>query len=93
MLSATYGLEISSKHDKYITMAEAGLEPVLTALIPGTFLVDVIPALKYVPDWLPGAGFKRKAREWRQLALKMRDTPYEHAKRKVVSHFIVDRIG
>ncbi|PPQ93761.1 hypothetical protein CVT25_008141 [Psilocybe cyanescens] len=83
VLSATYGLEISSKHDKYITMAEAGLEPVLTALIPGTFLVDVIPALKYVPDWLPGAGFKRKAREWRQLALKMRDTPYEHAKRKV----------
>lgn len=86
MLSATYGLEIASKHDKYITIAEAGTEPVLTALIPGTFLVDFIPALIYVPDWLPGAGFKRKAREWRQSTFRMRDTPYEDAKREIVSH-------
>ncbi|KAH9477688.1 Cytochrome P450 monooxygenase 98 [Psilocybe cubensis] len=83
VLSSTYGIEIASKHDKYITIAEDGTEPVLTAIIPGTFLVDFIPALKYVPEWFPGAEFKRKAREWRQATFRMRDVPYEDAKREI----------
>ncbi|KAI1012337.1 hypothetical protein LB503_004750 [Fusarium chuoi] len=32
---------------------------------PGTFLVDLIPILKYIPDWFPGAGFKTTAKQWR----------------------------
>ncbi|KAI1047620.1 hypothetical protein LB505_012637 [Fusarium chuoi] len=32
---------------------------------PGTFLVDLIPILKYIPDWFPGAGFKATAKQWR----------------------------
>ena len=68
-------------------MAKAGVDPCVPALIPGTFLVDVIPALKYVPEWLPGARFKRMAKEWRCLALAMRDIPYENAKQEIVRFF------
>ncbi|KAF4951326.1 hypothetical protein FGADI_7524 [Fusarium gaditjirri] len=32
---------------------------------PGAFMVDLIPLLKYVPAWFPGAGFKTTAKEWR----------------------------
>ncbi|KAG5745174.1 hypothetical protein H9Q70_012134 [Fusarium xylarioides] len=32
---------------------------------PGAFMVDLIPILRYIPDWLPGAGFKTTAKEWR----------------------------
>ncbi|KAF5541725.1 oxidoreductase [Fusarium mexicanum] len=32
---------------------------------PGTFMVDLIPILKYIPDWFPGAGFKTTAKQWR----------------------------
>ncbi|KAL7961859.1 cytochrome P450 [Trichoderma compactum] len=28
---------------------------------------DILPALKRLPDWMPGAGFKRLAREWLAL--------------------------
>ena len=84
ILSTAYGLEIKSKTDKYIALAKAGVDPCVPALIPGTFLVDVIPALKYVPDWLPGARFKRLAKKWRLLALAMRDIPYENAKQEIV---------
>ena len=84
ILSTAYGLEIKSKTDKYIALAKAGVDPCVPALIPGTFLVDVIPALKYVPDWLPGASFKRMAKKWRRLALAMRDIPYENAKQEIV---------
>jgi len=30
-------------------------------LITGAFLVDIIPILKYVPEWFPGAKFQKKA--------------------------------
>ncbi|PPQ67743.1 hypothetical protein CVT26_007030 [Gymnopilus dilepis] len=84
ILSSTYGLEVTSKDDKYIAIAKEGIDPVALALIPGTFLVDVIPALKYVPEWMPGASFKRKAKRWRQSALNVRDIPFEDAKREIV---------
>lgn len=38
-----------------------------TGAIPGKFLVDVLPWLKYVPEWVPGASFQRLAREWKEV--------------------------
>ncbi|KAF4498982.1 O-methylsterigmatocystin oxidoreductase [Fusarium agapanthi] len=32
---------------------------------PGAFVVDLIPILKYIPDWFPGASFKTTAKQWR----------------------------
>ena len=40
--------------------------------------------VKYVPEWVPGASFKRKAREWRQLSEAMINAPYNMVKSKVV---------
>lgn len=40
--------------------------------------------VKYVPDWFPGAGFKRQAKKWRVLAMDMVEKPFEHTKRDMV---------
>ncbi|RBQ76992.1 hypothetical protein FVER14953_12380 [Fusarium verticillioides] len=32
---------------------------------PGAFVVDLIPILKHIPDWFPGAVFKTTAKQWR----------------------------
>jgi len=48
--------------------------------MPGTFLVDQIPLLKYVPAWFPGAGFQRKAEECKRLTKDMMDKPYMASK-------------
>ena len=29
--------------------------------VPGKYLVEAIPALQYIPEWFPGAAFKREA--------------------------------
>ena len=42
------------------------------------------PAVKYIPSWFPGAGFKRKAAEWRRGVLKGVSTPFEQAKKDMV---------
>ena len=41
--------------------------------------------MKYVPEWMPGAGFKRKAKEWRKLSQAMINVPYNMVNEKFVS--------
>ena len=89
ILSTTYGLDIALKNDKYITLAKAGVDPVVPALNPGTYLVDVIPALKYVPDWMPGAGFKKTAKRCHLLAQAMKNSPFEAAQCEIVSSLVI----
>ncbi|KAF8980248.1 cytochrome P450 [Cyathus striatus] len=84
ILSTAYGINVKSVDDPYIRLAEEGIDPLNQAVIPGTFLVDTFPLLKYVPAWFPGAGFKRKAREWRKAARGMVDIPFEDTKAAIV---------
>ncbi|KAF5372144.1 hypothetical protein D9758_005118 [Tetrapyrgos nigripes] len=83
ILEVAYGLRSTSSNDPYITTAEGALAALAVAATPGAFMVDAIPILKYVPEWFPGAGFQRKAREWKQLALAMRDKPFEEATKRI----------
>lgn len=85
IIGIAYGLETSSNDDPYIKAAKESLEPLFIASIPGTFLVDQLPLLKYVPAWMPGAGFIRKAREWHALGQRTLHKPYDDAKRAIVS--------
>ncbi|KAJ2934994.1 hypothetical protein H1R20_g2117, partial [Candolleomyces eurysporus] len=81
LLSVTYGFEIQQENDPHIKKSEAAVLALAAALVPGTFLVDVIPILKYVPTWFPGASFQRKAREWRTLIREIVETPYAEVKK------------
>ncbi|KAF9529927.1 cytochrome P450 [Crepidotus variabilis] len=80
ILSIAYGIEMQKNNDPYIADAHRAIKPVSLAAVPGAFLVDTFPALKYVPDWAPGAGFKAKARMWRSYARQMIERPFEAAK-------------
>jgi hypothetical protein len=48
-------------------------------------IVFNISLVKYVPEWMPGAGFKAKAKEWRKLSQAMINVPYNMVKEKFVS--------
>ncbi|KAJ3512407.1 hypothetical protein NLJ89_g3545 [Agrocybe chaxingu] len=77
IISIAYGLDVQPKNDPYVEIAEKGVHPLLEAGVPGAFLVDSLPVLKYVPEWFPGASFKRKAKEWKRLAQDMFNRPFE----------------
>lgn len=54
-----YGIEIKdTANDKHFQMVKrvADIGEVIT--VPGRFIVEVIPWLRYIPSWFPGAGFK-----------------------------------
>ncbi|KAF9546826.1 cytochrome P450 [Agrocybe pediades] len=56
------------ENDPYIALAEETVRNIGKAAYPTNFLVNFIPALMYVPDSVPGTGFKQKAKEWKARA-------------------------
>ncbi|KAJ3573817.1 hypothetical protein NP233_g2189 [Leucocoprinus birnbaumii] len=83
-LVLAYGLDIKLVNDPYVHLADDSMRPLIEAIVPGAFFVDLIPALQYVPEWFPGATFKRKAREWKEMTMIFRSKPYEAAKKAIL---------
>ncbi|KAK1230828.1 hypothetical protein PQX77_006068 [Marasmius sp. AFHP31] len=79
VLKITYGyeLQINVATDPYVELANKAMQGLSKTSIPGTFLVDFFPVLKHMPEWLPGGGFKRRARMWKKESYELRDRPWE----------------
>ncbi|RDX50378.1 cytochrome P450 [Lentinus brumalis] len=67
IVKVLYGLDVVEKNDKYIAMMEKNLEAG-EAFMPGTYYVEFLPFLRYVPAWVPGAGFQNDFAAWRHAA-------------------------
>ena len=85
IMSVAYGISVKESNDPYILNVEEALKGIAEAGIPGAFLVDFIPILKYVPDWFPGAGFKRKAAHWRRVNAEVAEKPFQFVTEQVVT--------
>ena len=83
-LSMTYGINIRPYNDPYITIAEEAIEAMAELVIAGAFFVDILPILKYVPDWFPGAKFQRKAAMMRIHSERIRNATFAATKKLMV---------
>jgi hypothetical protein len=54
------------------------------AVSTGKYLVNVVPILKYIPEWMPGATFKRVAREIRAELDHIIEMPFENVLKDMV---------
>ena len=84
IITIAYGLDVKPKNDPYIQIAEEAIRTSAEAAVPGAFWVDALPILKYVPAWMPGASFKRKAREWKIITERILNAPFECFLREMV---------
>ncbi|KAJ4482566.1 cytochrome P450 [Lentinula aciculospora] len=82
IMDITYGLS-GEEAEPYIPMGMAAVQSMGIGGTPGAFFVDQIPILKYIPEWFPGASFKRKAKEWSDLRIKMTECIFNVTKHKV----------
>ncbi|KAG2018325.1 cytochrome P450 [Coprinopsis cinerea AmutBmut pab1-1] len=78
VVEITYGVKTSSPEDPFTKDMNQVADGFGEAALPGRFLVDVFPFLKYVPSWLPGAGFKRFAEYYKDLDHRARNKPFDH---------------
>lgn len=83
-MTIAYGIKIQGFDDTYIVNIEESMNGLKIAAIPGSFLVDQIPALKYVPSWFPGAGFKKKAAYWAEVNRKVAELPFNYVAQQMV---------
>ncbi|KAH9930559.1 cytochrome P450 monooxygenase [Amylocystis lapponica] len=80
IMEVAYGHTVTSSDDKFIDIVETALRMTSEAGLPGSLLVDYFPVLKYVPDWMPGAGFKRKALEVKIHVEQLLNAPFDMVK-------------
>ncbi|KAL4931680.1 cytochrome P450 [Aspergillus undulatus] len=84
ILKMTYGYTVEPRgDDPLVDLAEKAVDQICQAMLPGTWLVDYLPILKYVPPWFPGAGFVRTAEEYRKYASIFLNVPYLFVKKRV----------
>jgi hypothetical protein len=84
-MRSTYGVNIAEKDDPFIALGERGQRSMVLAARPYAFLVDVFPWLRYIPEWFPGASFKRTAALWRKHTMDMVNLPFDVTMRDLVS--------
>ncbi|KAF7366793.1 Cytochrome P450 [Mycena sanguinolenta] len=67
------------ENDEFVRIAEAAQLAMVSAARPGAYLVDLLPILRYVPEWFPGASFQKVAREGRELSQELQTKPFAWA--------------
>lgn len=72
-------------NDPWVHLAEQAMLASAAAAVPAKWFVDVFPSLKHLPEWFPGAGFKRQAREWKELWRRFRVEPFLAGQENIVS--------
>ncbi|KAH8116443.1 cytochrome P450 [Phellopilus nigrolimitatus] len=85
LVKFTYGHDIVSSEDKYVTLAIDTTYRATAAGIPGMTPVDIFPILRHIPTWFPGAGFKREALITRKMSDMLIDVPFNKVKEERAS--------
>ncbi|TFK49674.1 cytochrome P450 [Heliocybe sulcata] len=82
VLRITYGYEV--KHDDQIVrIVDEAMSQFSELVTPGAYLVDTLPILRYIPDWFPGAGFKRTAHAYAITLRNMVDVPFRFTRDQI----------
>ncbi|KZT20503.1 cytochrome P450 [Neolentinus lepideus HHB14362 ss-1] len=82
--TASFILEISNSYtsadqdDEVLQDIDDATKHLSLLLTPGKFWVNEFPILRYVPEWMPFAKFKRTAREWRTTLDRMIQKPWDY---------------
>ncbi|KAL4249132.1 cytochrome P450 family protein [Abortiporus biennis] len=80
ILNIVYGIEINDLNDEYFEMAEKAMNGFSLGRSQGTFWVEYLPFLQYLPSWFPGATFKTIAKEFAPYVSAMKNQPFDNVK-------------
>ncbi|KAH9051796.1 cytochrome P450 oxidoreductase [Lactarius vividus] len=84
-LKMSYGYNVErEKSDPLLNVIDTAANEFYIATSPGAWLVDTLPILRYVPAWVPGAGFKKVAERYRRTNLEQTYRPLEFVKRRML---------
>nr|BED42941.1 cytochrome P450 monooxygenase [Trametes versicolor] len=83
-LKIAYGYENENEEfSQLLKDTEDAVAMFAMAALPGVFLVDTLPFLRFIPPWFPGTGFRKLGIRTQQLVKAMADAPFDMVKRQV----------
>ncbi|KAI0964999.1 cytochrome protein [Xylaria arbuscula] len=83
ILKIVYGYTVDPhKSDPLVQVVDAAMFNFSATFAVGARLVDFIPALLYVPEWMPGTGWKQVAKRWRATVTEAVETPLRFARKR-----------
>ncbi|KIJ60079.1 hypothetical protein HYDPIDRAFT_139854 [Hydnomerulius pinastri MD-312] len=77
ILKISHGYNVKGGDDPFVELADKSMANFSLVATPGAFLVDHVPVLRHLPEWFPGAGFLRDAKQWRKLVTETATKPHE----------------
>ncbi|KAH7333686.1 cytochrome P450 [Rhizoctonia solani] len=80
-----YGYQPKDPQDQFLKEAQLSIHNVSSAGMQTNFLVNVFPALRHIPDWFPGTGWKRIATKYRVQQEKAKSEPYEWVQSQIAN--------
>ncbi|KLO07687.1 cytochrome P450 [Schizopora paradoxa] len=78
-----YGHEVTNENDPVIHLADETIR--IVGDVVQFPILDLIPWLKYIPEWFPGGGFHKVAREARKLSYAVRNEAHEQTKERMAN--------
>ncbi|KAJ2930399.1 hypothetical protein H1R20_g6704, partial [Candolleomyces eurysporus] len=85
ILKVAYGYPMGGYEDEFVNIIEEGFAITADLATPGKWFVEFFPWLRFLPDWFPGAGFKRYAREMKEKLALVDEKPFEWTKKQMAS--------
>ncbi|XP_006455052.1 hypothetical protein AGABI2DRAFT_209318 [Agaricus bisporus var. bisporus H97] len=77
-ISIAYGLPVQRQHDSRVRFSGTVFGEMIAAAGSGKLVIHFISSLlQDIPDWMPGSGFKKAARDLRSLIEKLVEDPYQ----------------
>ncbi|CAE7210631.1 unnamed protein product [Rhizoctonia solani] len=93
MFRSLYGYEVASSSDPLAIRTQKLAAYLTYAAINSNYLVNLVPALRHLPDWFPGTGWKQEASKWRKEKETLIDELYriglENMKKDETAHIMV----
>ncbi|KAJ7144999.1 cytochrome P450 [Mycena crocata] len=89
IMKIAYGYTVTSNEDHFVALAEEHMRLGSVVGAPGKWLVDSLPFLRFLPEWFPGAGFKKQARMWSQEMYSQFLQPHNWVKKQMAAQTAV----
>ncbi|KAK7029624.1 hypothetical protein VNI00_014322 [Paramarasmius palmivorus] len=83
VLKITYGYKAGDKDDALVKLVDEAMEQFSETTTPNAFAVDLFPFLKFVPEWVPGTAWKKKATHYHATLQAMLNRPYDMVKEQM----------
>ncbi|KAF9484256.1 cytochrome P450, partial [Pholiota conissans] len=85
VMSTMYGYKVAPKNDVFQELAETAMIALSQSAYPGASIVNVLPFLRILPVWFPGARFHPWALTAKDKVVKMQEVPYKYVQDSLAS--------